>query len=667
MQANITHYVSLDLGSESTAAYYESARNPKGAMIYLQRYAARLIGTNPKYFKDENGNTLPRLKTVFYIKDNAQPDPLPDSHAELEFLDGNGNKKDYDLSLFDFFGQVGGIRTGIVLPNPKIPLQSGAEKIIPPVEPTNKLGLKINHRPLVILQHLVTQIVRNLVLGSEELKDINPRTIHLTLTMPNVYSLTHMENIRSFVEQHSGVGKVDALYESDAVAYFTFGHIRPTDPDDIRAFKRKVLRRKNKKDLRIVTIDIGRGTTDLSLIRIRGADAPAGQPDNRKHFVHGRTGKSDGGNRLSYILAGYYNKQLLDTFDKFGYLIAQSQPPFDFLVGDSPMNPYQPDVLEKLQDLIEAVKKSFKDNYSIDLSKKEQTELIAPVVDKLYDAINPQWKARNEFEEFREELYKSMILPRSLPGAWAEWFFSLPSRFSSEARERRDRLTKLKNNIIKYVENNILELVQELEKMVVAREPEGSDIWKKVFDKNCTFVLIAGRGSQFQPLEQAIYKALRNFPKQNVHFLKGTDAKEACCKGAIRFQKSQAKPMNADELHGTYGFVADSPTNEEEVFLPVSTSLLNNEEASFVNFTTIALYYFIYSTRHAPNNGEPPELQDGTTAYLNSFLGANFKVEYDKRKAEIKVNDTTVIPVPTFGDVDEDIYPKVWPEVVRPK
>src|SRR6185295_16937522 len=208
------------------------------------------------------------------------------------------------------------------------------------------------------------------------------------------------------------------------------------------------------------------------------------------------------------------------------------------------------------------------------------------------------WKTKDDYQRLRQKLGEAMILPRRFPGVLRNWWINLRSKNDSEKRQKQKQLSVLKDRIARYVEENIKDLINELEKMVVSREKEESEIWKKVFDKDCTFVLIAGRASQFKPLKQAIYGSFGNFPPRNIQFLEGDDAKEACCKGAVTFQKSLDKPMNADELHGTYGFLAAAPDIEEEAFRAIDTSVLNIDGVTTIKFNTISSYYLVYSTRH---------------------------------------------------------------------
>lgn len=126
------------------------------------------------------------------------------------------------------------------------------------------------HLPEPLLKHLTTQIIRNFILKSPQLEKVDSQEIHLTLTMPNVYSLTHVEHIKKFVKEHTGVAKVDALYESDAVAYCLFHQTFGKELENFVNFRNKYFNCKADAP-RILTIDIGRGTTDLSLIRIENA------------------------------------------------------------------------------------------------------------------------------------------------------------------------------------------------------------------------------------------------------------------------------------------------------------------------------------------------------------------------------------------------------------
>src|ERR1051326_1611934 len=181
MTMKIKYYISLDLGSESTAAYYENVETGEGDMIDLQAYAKDLLGDfPPDLYEDDDQKPSPRLRTLFYLEDNKQPDRLPDLHAELDFIGPDGKKLAYEDSLFKYFLRVNQDLASVkVMPNPKIPFQEGASKIIPSVK--SSTGEDVQYEPLQLIQHMTTQIVRNFVLKSKPLKMSTPDEVCLIL------------------------------------------------------------------------------------------------------------------------------------------------------------------------------------------------------------------------------------------------------------------------------------------------------------------------------------------------------------------------------------------------------------------------------------------------------------------------------------------------------
>jgi hypothetical protein len=669
----IKYYVSLDLGSESTAAYYEEVENPQGGMIYLQEHATALVGIEKEdggwieadYFMDDEQNRSPRLRTFFFVDDGRQPFPLPDAHAELDFIGPDDTKLNYEDSLLKYFRR-GDQDVLKVLPNPKIPFQEGAVKVIPEVtvKPDNKVSVRFE--PLVLIQHMTTQIIRNFILKSKPLRNAKPEQVHLLLTVPNVYSLTHIEDIRTFVQARTGIAKVEALYESDAVAYSILVDRSGTDLPDIKEFKDQYLKRKNKEELRILTIDVGRGTTDLSLMQIKTGYEEGVSGDRQPHFILARTGKSDGGNQLSYLLATYYNERLEETFRTEGHLI-NKQMEFSFVAGLTPMHPNQRPVLFRLQLLIEKMKRHISKDYEVELSRAEQIDLIDPLIDQIFTALagttdkeEQDWNTSNAYKGFRKKLQDALYLP-GFPGRW-KTFWHKTKRGSGITSQLIDLKQKLRD----YVQENIISLVDQLEIMAASRENMKNE--KYIIQKESTFVVVAGQASQFRPIKAAIEQAFDNLnlPKENILYLTGAAAKEACCRGAISFKKSFNEPMNSEELHGTYGFLNANPGRDDDVFKPIDMAKLNQAGEYTVTFRFRKMYYLVYSPRVGLTAENAPVRLDGLTAIIKAFPEEKeFHVKYDRQNASLIVNGTKVA-VATFGDINQDIYPKVWPEVVRP-
>src|SRR3982750_1505865 len=89
-------HVTLDLGSESMAAFYDDPANGTSGMIKLQAQAKDLLtgsGANLaeiEYLEDKNENgdqptKSARLWNRISYRDGKQPPELPEDHAKLQF------------------------------------------------------------------------------------------------------------------------------------------------------------------------------------------------------------------------------------------------------------------------------------------------------------------------------------------------------------------------------------------------------------------------------------------------------------------------------------------------------------------------------------------------------------------------------------------------------
>jgi hypothetical protein len=675
MPPEIQHYVALDLGSESMAAYYESSRADEGEMISLQAHAAELLGHDSPDLLTDKGQESPRLRTRIGLEDGRQPHPLPLSHAMLDFLDPENRRLDgYYESLFSYFYLPDQEFGRAIMPNPKIPFQEGGAKVVPRVEATGS-SKPVRHSPEQLLQHLTVQVLRNLVLRSPQLRHIDPKEIHLVLTVPNVYSLVHVKNLVDFIKANAGVGDVSFLYESDAVSYLLLDAPRDDGPEDFEAFKRRIRGRKNQQALRIATIDIGRGTTDLSLIEIQtpqrtsttaDRSAPATGSDQRQHFVFARTGKSDGGNRLSYIFASYYEEVVRQTFASHKRI-----PPFSFLEVRGSVGAIQAFALAALEDLIEEVKFNMTREFHLRLSEARQLELVDAIIHQLMHGLDPSWNGNgNPADRGLRELFvglrRNLVLPGKLPRNLRGWLLSVRRSAKEQGGVDEERLVALRNEIESYVRSNVVQLIDELAGMAEKRERLSKRT--EALDKANTFVLVAGQASQFAPVAHAIREHLAkvyDLPAENIHFLRSSDAKEACCRGAVHFLRSEVNLANQEELHGIYGFLNAAALGEKDTFEPADMSLIRSGGVCTVTFDVRSQYWLIFSPRVEIEPNRPPKLHDGTTAVISSFRGSQFKVRYDPDRLALFVNDEEV-RLATYGNIKESIYPKIWPEVLRP-
>lgn len=711
MTANrIKAYVALDLGSESMAAYFED-RQRRNGMINMQDYAepllgqdGNLIGREPDLLMQDSGEAAkvsPRLSNRVSFRAQAQPREPKDDHAKLRFVvpavRGSGEKNavllpTYEKSLFCFFHRVEEWppTTG-VLPNPKILFQQQVTEILSRVDVGATDGGQVKLSPEMLIQHLTVQVLTNFVLSSPELRLYDHNEIHLTVTVPNIYSLPHAESIKQFVRRCApNLADVQVLSESDAVGYYALKTIdQQRDSPELIAFKRawtKELEQSGK--LCLVTIDVGKGTTDLSCIlvqnppkrpsalwRLLGRKPPGEDAARRRrHSVQGKTGKSSGGNYLSYILARYYDGRLREAAQRDPLLLGQELP-FGFitLATEQHRNP-QRMALSALENLIERVKRSMNENFEIDvqsLSATTQRTMLEHVVDRILTGIKDEWEKttgeeRKTYEAFKTAVVKALELPSNLEGRSGAGFFKRRFPFN-KARSATDDLSlqtgDLKSDLSSYVAQNVGELFESLEGLVRAHQAVSDD---RAHIDNGTFVVVSGQASQFKPLRAAIKRKCKDLGinDDQVLLMRGVESKEACCKGVVNFWRDNMLVVNERELHGTYGCI-DHLTG---AFTPFDMERINNEGSDRIVFEIESEYLVVFTPRSKEEvEDRRPEVNDGATALLSVFeKESQFTITYDASSLQLRVNDAE-LAIGSFGTVDSSIYEKVWPEILKPQ
>ena len=249
-----THHVSFDLGSESSSAYVCNRGTFK--QINLQSRAEELFPSPLLYKSHENNRISKRIRTRFRLKDGKKVESdlvegrdltkWPPDHARLSFFEnGEVSRKAYEESVFGFFLRSGeSYLTFKLAPNPKVPFQMGADEVIPMLEDSEENMYTVEPRDLII--HLCAQMINNLVFSAPELglKYVDRELIHLTLTVPNVYSITHSEMLRKYIGEYLDLsgGAIDLISESDAVAYFAIKELTQVHLQKKRTIPEEVLR-----------------------------------------------------------------------------------------------------------------------------------------------------------------------------------------------------------------------------------------------------------------------------------------------------------------------------------------------------------------------------------------------------------------------------------------
>jgi hypothetical protein len=655
----ITHYVSLDLGSDSMAAYYEEINPPRAGLIPLQESAE----THP--YKDdldllrERGVLAKRLRTRILLRDPVPAAQLPANHTQMHFVDPQGQWIPKHESVFVFFDRKDSKNP--VMPNPKLVFQMGSQQAVPELTVLAPPPPTVRHDPAVLLQDLTVQVVNNLVLRSSVLRKVLPGQVHLILTIPNVYSITHSRQLENFVRQHTSVGEVSVVYESDALAYYVLD-LRAPEPT--RRFREQVMKPKAQQELHLITIDIGRGTTDLSMIRMQPASEAVRQD---QHTVLARTGVCSGGQALTYVFVEHFDKRVREVFGT-----AKVDLPHAFKTIAPQHRIDQRITNELLEAYIEAIKRSITADYKLGLREADEMEFVKAIIDLLLRNV-----PATEHDRLRGLLRAALRLPADLlnpTGAtkplWkrvAEWF----GRGTAPSNP-------LVESLRQYVRTNVDEMLTHL--LLIANERERQQLPKSrgthdVLQHHDAFVIVAGQASQFKPIRQAIRRWFDGkLPARHIHFVDDPaapdESKVACCKGAVGFLSAKALHMNADEFFGTYGFCSGMQLVGRPTFMPADTAELVRNGTTTVKDLTLGLYRFVYVVR--PMSIDPerdsyvPELYDGYTAVLSDIQNApaSVVVEYDRATQRLCVNGTPMDVVTTHGYVNEKVQPKVWPIIV---
>ena len=326
----LDHIISLDLGSESIAAAYFNTQLGGAQVINLQDVATDYYTDNLVYYLNNNLKSN-RMKTKIQLMDNVVPVNIPHSHADI-LLQNIAND-----CLFKYFQQAGyGGTIKKWMPNPKVLFMRGADKNFLPFVKSTTPDSYVKMPPETLISHLIVQIVNNFVIPAlyNQMFNNNNNTIantvcynsipkesiHLVITVPNVYSCMHVKKIIDFVKGRLGFGEVTSLYESEAVSHYI---LNSKTPEKIgTGFG-------DAKNPYILTIDVGKGTTDLSLGQRKLAS------DNRQYAELARTGISSGGSRLDYIIVNHLEEVIKSVFKKYGKDLVDTDTPRISLLRES--------------------------------------------------------------------------------------------------------------------------------------------------------------------------------------------------------------------------------------------------------------------------------------------------------------------------------------------
>ena len=670
MTTDITHYVSLDLGSDSMAAYCEKVSTGEGQLIGLQEWTEThpnrdtldLLRDNDANMQMAEGGAAvvgplsKRLRTQIFLRDPVTSAHLPANHPDIEIVSANGQYIENHGSLF--LPLAGFDTSNPIMPNPKLVFQTLCREAVPELAVASS-SIRVRHDPAILLRDLTVQIINNFILRSSALREVPPRGIHLILTIPNVYSITHSRQIEDFVRLHCPVGAVSVIYESDALAYYVLDANAPPRTD---RFRGDVIKSATRPEYLMLTIDIGRGTTDLSLIRIELAAAGSQQ---HRHTILARSGVTSGGQALTYLFVKYFDGQVKRVFDE-----ARIKRPYDFTRPGGQYRFDQRKANRLLEQYIEVIKRSINEDYRI-AWPKSPNELIEELVDHLLEKLEgtdrdvlhwPLQAALRPPTDLRN--------PSGMRKAWWKRLFAKLRRMPPAPDPQNEQYNQLVTDLDEYVRRNVDEMLSFLEQ--TARQREEQQLlkarWKSAVPWDRTFVIVAGQASQFKPIHAAITRWLTNkVSRQRIHFIENEtvpdESKVACCKGAVGFLKAPVQHVNVDEFFGTFGFCAATMIGKS--FIPVSTADLVRSGKATVNDLLLGLYHLVYVVR--PVDGSYiPRLSDGYTAVIKDLQHPPSRVEihYDRTQQRLTINGVDVdIVATTYGYVNTQMHPKIWPIV----
>lgn len=329
MQKKFRYIVALDLGSESMAAYCRTPAGPFPINLQDESFVQRMMPTDPDYLMEGDRRSY-RMRSEVCARPIFPHGSLTDEHALLEFFpDGfsGPEQNQYQQSLFTYIhNRTSKPRFDLRIPNPKLLFQFGVESQLPVVRvhavpaggppdmpPIGHAEFRLD--ATTVVGHITCQVLRNFVFTAEPLREayrdpLKRSQIHVVLTVPNVYSPEHVEKLRSYVERIIGVGRVSTMSESDAVVFKSrqdqesSAVYRDGDGDDLNGIKEFT------PITQYLTIDIGKGTTDLSLLRMGyGRNAETNEVEEQV-YVMARTGRSSGGSELTYLFVEHLENLL---------------------------------------------------------------------------------------------------------------------------------------------------------------------------------------------------------------------------------------------------------------------------------------------------------------------------------------------------------------------
>jgi hypothetical protein len=329
--------VSLDLGSESTAAFVQLPGEREPRALRLQHYLPAL-SNDADVLQASRSKPSHRLRTRFFANENlSSPVPfrrrewpthyeiLPENHPRLPLVDfgafnrdtTTGEKIAYSQNSGECFFRFIASRTSpyehrLLLPNAKLVFQTGADfsrrhtfefagerhdEMVHPVE-------LIYNQVCLVLENFVRQEPSVLAKAPEP----GWHRFAVVLTVPNNYSPFHRDVLKKLVSQRLTGAEVQIITESDAIVYYYIAENKPNlGMEKSTAFI-------GAKEL-YLTLDVGKGTTDLSLVVL---DYESDGRVIRQRVTNAASnGRASGGAKMTFYVARFFESLMDLEFQRF--------------------------------------------------------------------------------------------------------------------------------------------------------------------------------------------------------------------------------------------------------------------------------------------------------------------------------------------------------------
>lgn len=599
---------------------------------------------------------------------------LTGSHATLDF------NKQYTQSLFRYYHREPGQQ---FLCNPKVLHIRGVIKAIPTVKIEQK-EYKLN--PDNIIKHIAVHVINNLILKAPQCVDLDLSDCKLILTFPNVYSLTHTKGILEFIREHSKIKNVEGVYESDAAIYASIGidtiynqeFIPKKEREQLKKMAERIAKARSKyfnnEGYNIVSIDIGKGTTDVSLFNIR-----KGEKGERDIVILARTGIAKAGNALDYIFANYFNDVLV-RFAELNNILFK----FDLINGKGGINKLQNEINEIVQKIIFDLKINiYRGIFGLCLNKKFAT-LVKSEYNLLEKSPNHHFPENSFFynlQQLSEKLSVAVIteneniqanIKRELP-----LFFCRSVFFNDLLFFNLSLFYPINRTLTKHINEYVTLLGEELPNILRHNANFRSELDKKNIDEKDnfsnlnkkSFLIITGQASQFQPLKEQIIQTMQSnydIIDNNVFAISGVLAKTICCIGGFfKGFLSGYKIKNPNELLMDY-YIHEIGGEA----LPLPYKELNFSKYSYIFKIKNSGELWFSTILDAENYKK--RIEDLPLKFFHGYVqgikAGEHTISYVPKETLLKIGVQKIKLQSYGGQCDaEDIYSSVWPELLKQK